>query len=167
MWYYKKWKYLIFNLRLEEGWCCWLVSKNFWEEIIKSGESSSSSVRKNPSDFSGEGRSGNIPYLVFRSDSTEGVASLPCYRMWNLYVEVPETSKARHSVCSHVCACVSACTSIVCTEVAWSQGGCCTLGIQQVEGGGGAPLGAVLSATLFILLPQLVIHINTFRTGLL
>ena len=72
------------------------------------GENSSSSVWKNPSDFSGEGKSGSIPYLVFKSDSPEGVTPLLCCCMWKLYTEVLEISRIRYSVCrrTHVCACV-------------------------------------------------------------
>lgn len=64
------------------------------------------SVWKNPSDFSGEGKSGINPYLVFKSDFPEGATLLLCCYMWKLYTEVPEISRIRHRVC--VCVCVPA-----------------------------------------------------------
>lgn len=64
-------------------------------------------VWRHPSDFSGEGKAGATPRLVFKSDSPEGVTPLLCCCVWKLYTEVPEISRIRYSVCVPTCVCAS------------------------------------------------------------
>lgn len=65
-------------------------------------------VWRHPSDFTGEGKAGGTPHLVFKSDSPAGVTPLLCCCVWKLYTVVPEISRIKYSVCVPTCVCVRA-----------------------------------------------------------